>query len=482
MNYEPSAWQREFHALNTDEALGGGAAGPGKSLALLMDPMEQIVVEHERCAKGHMRWGESQGWAIHLRREFPRLKQTMRRADLLFPKVDPGVKWSGDDHMWIFSSGYRFQFGHLKDNDTFLNYRSSEFTHLGIDELGEIDEPDVWHELVGRVRTTDPVLAKMLKARAVSNPFPNWVRDYFVDPAPGGRKIIRRGIANDNGEIEYRTRVFLPAKLDDNPSELFRREYKRNLRDKPAHIRAMLLDGDWYASPGAYFAECWDPSLVVIKPYPIPLGWRRFRTADWGYKSECVILWWAVTPDRELICYRERTFNGPKARVLLDAVEVAEKIKEIEKANGEWNNIQNRSRLTGFMDNQLWEERGHRGPTMASDMAAVGVHWQRATKGRLQAAQQLVKRLKQRGYNGRPGIMFFETCIKCISTIPAIGTDKDNPEVPQDGGPDHWLDATMYACAATMSPSGRDDRKPDRDEDEDEAPPVDRGRFGYGAS
>jgi hypothetical protein len=135
------------------------------------------------------------------------------------------------------------------------------------------------------------------------------------------------------------------------------------------------------------------------------------------------------------------------------------------------------------MDTQLWEERGHRGPTMADDMARVGVYWQKATKGRRQAAQQIVKRLKMRGYNDRPGLMFFEDCARCISTVPALATDETDPEVPRKGGPDHWYDAISYACAANPLPSGREDHAAfDEDDDEPEAASVARGKYGYGGS
>lgn len=480
MNYSPSGWGREFHALAVDEALGGGAAGPGKSLALLMDPLEQVAIEHERCRAGEINWGQSTGWAIHLRREFPRLEQTIHRSKLLFPRVDPGVKWDEVRHMWRFSSGYKFQFGHLKDNDSFLNYRSSEFTHLAIDEAAEIDSKDVYDELVLRVRSTDKVLQKMLKTRITSNPCANWVREYFVDPAPSGRVVFKRSIKLADGSEVTRTRLFLPARLSDNPDPEFRRQYEANLRDKPQHIRAALLDGDWYVVAGAFFADVWDPARVVVKPFKIPSGWKRFRSGDWGYKQPCVILWWAVSPEGELICYRERTYNGPKASRLLDAMQVAEEIKEIEKKNGEWNLVKDSSRLAGPMDTQLWEERGHRGPTMADDMARVGVYWNKATKGRKQAAQQLIKRLNQRGYNDRPGLMFFENCSRCISTIPALGTDDIDSEVPTKGGPDHHYDAVSYACAANPLPSGKEDFDKFDDDDINEDPAVNRGQFGYG--
>lgn len=484
MQYDPSPWGREFHALKADEGLGGGSAGPGKSLVLLNDANEQIVVEHTRCQAREIEWGRSLGWALHLRREFPRLEQTIHRSKLIFPRLDPGAKWDEQRHMWRFSSGYKFSFGHLKDNDSFLNYRSNEYTHLGIDELGEIEHADTYHELVARVRTTDPVLNKMRKARAMSNPTANWVRDYFVDPSgPKGRVLLTNRVRISGGVIKERTRIFLPATLADNPDPVFRAEYEANLRDKPAHIRAALLDGDWYVVAGSFFANEWDPDRVIVKPFKIPAGWRKFRSGDWGYKEECVILWWTVDPDANLICYRELTLNGRKAKRKYDAYQVAERIKEIEQAAGEWNNVRNCSRLQGWMDTQLWEERGQKGTvTMADDMARVGVYWSKATKGRKQAAQQFIKRLNERGPNGEPGVMFFENCRGCITTIPAIGTDGADPEKPADGGPDHWWAAVAYAMAANPLPTGREHyNTPEEDDEPYEVPPQRWGRYGYGS-
>jgi len=481
--YSPSPWGAEFHALDQDEAMGGGSAGPGKSLVLLHDADDQIVVEHARCEAKEIPWGQSTGWAIHFRRELPRLQQTMHRARLAFPAMDPNVKWHEQTHTWTFSSGYKYQFGHLKDNDSFLNYRSAEYTWLGIDEIGEIESKDVYDELVLRVRSTDPVLSRMRKVRSMTNPCSGWVRELFVDRDPDGRKVYRRKIMLEDGTAEYRSRIFLPAKLSDNPNAEFRRQYEANLRDKPTHIKAALLDGNWYVIPGAFFADDFDTARVVIKPFKIPADWKRFRSGDWGYKQPTVILWWAVSPEGELICYRERTYNGPKARTLMYADEVAEAIKEIEIEAGEWNRMRNCSRLSGVMDCQLWEERGRRGPCMADDMAKVGVHWSRATKGRRMAAMQLVRRLKQRGYMDRPGIMFFEGCQNCIRTIPALGTDNSqeaNGEVPLKGPMDHWYDAVSYACAANMMPANDNEPSSDADDDEGEGGGGNRGRYGYG--
>lgn len=477
--YKPSPWQTEFHSLTVWEALGGGAAGPGKSFALLMDPLQQIVTQHKRCSAGEFEWGRAPGWALHARKEFPRLEETIERATGLFKAIDDGVRWEGNSHRFTFSSGYKFSFGHLKDKDSYLNYRSKEFTHLGFDEIGELEDKNTYDQLVSRVRSTDPVLRTMLKVRSCTNPSGNWVREYFVDPNPAGREVLRKKVTLSDGSVRYRTRLFLPAKLSDNPDPNFRLDYEATLRGLPSHIQKALLDGDWYVIPGAFFADVWDSSRLVIKPFNIPSGWRRFRSADWGYKEECVILWWAVSPEKELICYRERTYNGTKAKRRLDAGEVARAIREVEKANGEWNTMRNESRLTGVMDNQLWEERGRKGPTMADDMAREGVFWKKATKGRISMAQQFISRAGQRGYNGRPGIMFFDTCSGCIATIPTIKTDETDPEKPADGGKDHWWAAVGYACAYNAQPSGKEDRVRDDDEFEDRPTSRRDEHFGF---
>ena len=477
MTYSPSPVQREFHSLQVDEALFGGSAGPGKSLTLLMDPLDQIAVEHQRCVAGEMRWGRSSGWAIHFRREIPRLEETITRSKGFYTDLDPGAKWDQQKHTWTFSSGYKVQFAHMRDNDTFLNYRSSQYTALYMDELVEF-ERDQYDQMVTRVRSTDPVLQGMLRVRCASNPAPGWVREYFVDPAPQGRTILKKKLRLDDGSIAERTRIFIPARLSDNPDPVYRRQYEINLQDKPAHIRAALLHGDWYVVAGAFFAEEWSPEHHVIKPFRIPRDWRRFRSGDWGYKSPCVILWWAVTPDNELICYRERTFKQKTA------LEVGERIKDIEKEAGEWDEKRDASRCIGPMDTQLWEERGHRGPTMASDMQTIGVTWVKANKkSRATNAQNVMSRLKSRGLNDRPAMMFFETCRGCVTTIPAIGTDPTATEEPMKGGSDHWYDAVSYAASHHVLPTAKGENFLDRDDDFPEDEVANRrnlGQYGYG--
>jgi hypothetical protein len=451
--YNPSPVQQEFHLCPADEILFAGSAGPGKSLALLMDPIQtQLVYEHERWQRQEIH--QSLGWAIHFRREFPMLEQTLDRARRIFPKLDPGVKWNGDTHMFTFSCGYKIQFAHMKNEGDWMNYDSSEYSGLYFDELTQFTE-EQYKRLVSRVRSSDPVLQKRKRIVSATNPDANWVRDYFVEPCPTGRKLLVTNIRMADGSNERRTRIFIPANLWDNPDESFRRDYERTLQDMPDHIRKARLYGDWWVVQGAFYSAEWEPSVHICKPFRIPDGWRRFRSGDWGYRSPGCIHWWAVDTDGNLVCYRELTFQGKYVD------DVAKMVREIEIADGTWDEKKDCSRLTGPMDTQIWEQRGQRTASMAEIFAGFGVWWEKCEKNKSASVVQFVRRLRMRSKVTEdgpevPGVRFFSTCKQAIKTIPGLSTDTSNAELPADGGPDHWHDSVMYACAYRTIPSDSD--------------------------
>jgi hypothetical protein len=197
---------------------------------------------------------------------------------------------------------------------------------------------------------------------------------------------------------------------------------------------------------------------------------------DWGYKSPGTVGWYAMDPDGNLFKHREFNFKGLNAR------ECALEVKKIEEKMGLWQ--KGRSRISGPADNQLWENRGDVGRSKAAEMAAVGVGWVKADKkSRQRNAERIVERFKdhQRGTT-IPGLVVFSSCVMTIRTLPMIATSPVNPEEPQDGGQDHWLDETGYACAhASNGRSGLSMISDDDDEFEPDADyEEDRGQLGYG--
>lgn len=499
--YEPSAWGQFFHSLTMNEALGGGSAGPGKSMVLLMDCNDQILVEHERCLDKHhphhIKWGQSKGWTIHLRRTFPRLETTISRASRIFSSMDPDCHYDKETHTFIFKSGYRYQFGHCQHEKDVENFQGKEYSAICYDELIEF-EKEQYFQINTRLRVSDPVLSKMRKVRSMTNPVhrqdgnskiivrdPQWVRKRFVDPAPKGNTVLTRWVKRKDGERVARTRIYVPATLYDNPDPQFVRDYELELLDKPAHIQAALLRGNWYVTAGSFYADVWDERLHVVDPFRIPGDWPIFRAMDWGFKTWGCIGWFAMDPEGNLIMIKEFNFR------YMDAADVARRVREIEEKLGVWSS--KNSKITGPADTQLWEQRGDTGASKVQDFAKLGVGWLQADKGpgsRARAGERITARLRDhRAGKASPGLLLFAECTQAIKTLPSIQTDLNDPNSPAKGGDDHWHDMIAYAVSyASRGRVGRSVEEvktkahpDDWDDKLDKMASRPTGTFGYGS-
>jgi hypothetical protein len=452
--YKPSAWQTEYHTCPADFLLGAGAAGVGKTLALIMEPLKQLIVEHQRCSdRRHpypLRWGRSAGWALHLRRELQQLQQTVETTHRIYPEIDKKADFSVKTNTWTFASGFKVQFGHCKDPNDHEQYLSSAYTLLLPDELTQFEKKQI-DGLRSRVRSTDPVLRPMLGVRSMSNPGkspgadPDWVRKMFIDPHPAGRKmLVRWGTRRDNTRFK-RTHMYLPGRLSDNPNREYASDYEASLLDLPEHIIRAYLDGDWYYQVGAFFGNVWDARLHVVKPFRIPSHWRVFRSCDWGYRLPGCIHWWAIDDDGGLIAFDELKFQE-----MTDA-QVAARVKQIEIRHGLWDKRENKSMISGPADTQLWEQRGDSAKRKVDVFQEAGIIWHQADKSpgsRAHHAQRITKLLKShQGGTRLPGLMFMANCVYAISTIPQLMADEDKPEEPLKSDIDHAYDSVCYGVA-----------------------------------
>ena len=354
-------------------------------------------------------------------------------------------------------------------------------THLGLDEAYQFEEIQ-YEELDGRVRSADPVLSKLLRTRAMSNAAPNWLKKRFVSPEPKGGMTLEVPCTDpETGEQYVTTRLFLPAKLDDNPDKEFVKRYKIKLLSKPAHMRARYLYGDWDSIEGGFFEDDWNPAVHVIEPFKIPRDWPKFRVMDWGYKTQGVVGWFALDPDDNLYQFYEFNFK------LMRDIEVARRIIDIETQFGFWDKRQRKSRLTGVADTQLWEERGDSGKSKAAVMANEGVFWQPADKASIMRnAERIVERLRDYDRDKPPGLMIFNNCRKSQEMFASIPVDEKDSTVPDDGSEfKHWFDIHAYAAARASRGRGSivmDMHEFDvaNDNDDEEARPR-TGTYGYGS-
>jgi hypothetical protein len=234
---EPTERQRQFLGSAAPELLFGGAAGGGKSIALLM---------------GALQFVDTPGYsAIIFRRTV---------ADLLLPGAliprsfewlgGTEARWSHVGKRWTFPSGATLSFGYLHEANDRFRYQSSEFQYIAFDELTHFRERDYLY-LRSRLRRPER-LAVPLRIRAASNPGGVghvWVRKRFLEgPADG--------------------RLFLPARLEDNP-HLDADGYRDALAGLDELTRRQLEQGDWSTNEETLISwddlvGCVDPDLVRV--------------------------------------------------------------------------------------------------------------------------------------------------------------------------------------------------------------------------
>ncbi len=228
--YTPTERQQAFLGRPDFEVLFGGAAGPGKSTALLMAALEHVDVP------GYA--------ALILRRTFPDLAQPGGLMDVAREWLAPtAAKWNERDKRWTFPSGATLTFGYMDTERDRFRYQGAEFHFVGFDELTQF--PERWYTyLMSRVRRPKgrPVENVPLRMRATTNPGGIghvWVGERF-GIREDGTQDPARAIDTYSGEL----RAFEPAKLDDNP-HLDAHEYRKALARLDATTRHQLEDGAW---------------------------------------------------------------------------------------------------------------------------------------------------------------------------------------------------------------------------------------------
>jgi predicted phage terminase large subunit-like protein len=251
----PTPAQVKFLLDTSTEAMYGGAAGGGKSIALLMAALQFVEVPGYR--------------ALVIRKTLAELLQPGGLLDVALQHIH-GAKYSQATYTFEFPSGAKLTFGYLDHENAKLHYQGLEFHYIGFDELTHFTETQ-YRYLFSRLRgpSGDSPLARVpLRMRAATNPGGpghDWVHRTFIEPwRTGGKR--NRGATR-----------FYPASLADNP-HLNDTSYRANLDRLDPITRAQLRDGDWDIRPqGRMFQSAW---FDIISPTELPTRLRKVRYWD----------------------------------------------------------------------------------------------------------------------------------------------------------------------------------------------------------
>jgi len=289
--YHPFPRQEEFHRSKKKYRLFGGAAGPGKTMALLAETIGQALeVEGSNT--------------LLLRRTFPELDSsvlTYFRRDV--PR-DLYLDYNEAKHVVTWINGSTTRFGYCRNENDVYQYQGAEFLFIGIDELSHFTLKQ-WQFLTSRNRCPVPeytsgksegkkVVPCMAGATNPGNIGHAWVKALWVDKvAPAG---YERPELYDAGEYD-----FIRARIEDNPIYANDVNYKKTLAALPDRLRRAFLEGDWSVLEGQYF-DLFEIGRHTARADKLRIEeWApRWISIDWGFKHPSAVYWHGAGVGKEV--------------------------------------------------------------------------------------------------------------------------------------------------------------------------------------
>src|ERR1700739_866262 len=300
-NYTPFPRQLEFHAPPAKYRLFGGAAGPGKTKALL----------YEAIYQAHLHPGVD---TLLLRRPFPELEAsliTYFRRDV--PRELYG-KYNEAKHIVTWLNGSTTRFAYCDTENDVYRYQGAEYLFIGVDELTHFTLKQ-WQFLTSRNRCRiSGAKPRIAGATNPGNVGHAWVKALWVDrvPAPG---------MDRPDQYDPKDYAFTHPPIAKNPYFKDDAQYRKTLGQLPEALRRAFLDGEWDVYAGQYF-DIFSPERHTVRPEQVQLEpWTtRWISIDWGFEHPSAVYWHAQRPDGSVVTYREFVQNHLSPRMLAAAI------------------------------------------------------------------------------------------------------------------------------------------------------------------
>jgi hypothetical protein len=281
--------------------LFGGAAGPGKTKALMWEAIDQAS-----------RFDGVD--TLLMRRTFPELESSLLQYCRRDVPRHTYLRYNDTKHIVTWHNGSTTRFGYCANENDVYQYQGAEFVFIGIDELTHFTLRQ-WQFLTSRNRC--PVAGTTPRMAGATNPGNlghAWVKALWIDRRPAAAMEH----ADEYDPEDY---AFIRATVADNPIYRNDESYLKTLRALPRALRQAFLDGDWNLFAGQYF-DAFDFARHVVPSQSIAMEswWPRWISVDWGFEHPSAVYWHTARPDGSTLTYREFVQNHLSPRMLGAAI------------------------------------------------------------------------------------------------------------------------------------------------------------------
>lgn len=396
-----------------------GARGPGKTecgiVWLLGDELElgELYINHPRYR------------ALVLRKNAKDLSDWLDRATYMYSSL--GAKTiRGTSPEIRFPSGAVFRTGHLKDKSSYEQYQGHEYPRILIEELTQIPEEKYYVQILGSCRSTIAELRPQVFC--TTNPGGvghYWVKERFVDSSTPGIPYTYELTVND---VKHsRSRVFIPALIEDNPTLLEKDPeyvlYLESIKETDPDLYEAWRFGSWNVFAGQFF-KGFRLGFHTCKPFTPKTKLAKVGGIDWGITAPFVFLGSAI---QKVVMKDGRKFNR---------VWTYKEIDGTDQIPTYWaQQIKSRVNLDQYDAVRADPAMFHRSPDGSTSIAdQMKLEWGKnawklkpANNDRI-GGWAITKNWLSTAPDGLPYWLISEQCKNLIKTLPALVHDENKVE------------------------------------------------------